>query len=59
MVGGDPQKAELENFSVYMIRHKKTRAARILDMLQCNSAESARTGFHFNYYDIFNDKTLN
>ncbi len=30
-----------------------------LNILKCNSAESARTRFQLNFYDILNDKTLN
>ncbi len=30
-----------------------------LNILKCISAESARAGFQFNCYDIFNDRTLN
>jgi hypothetical protein len=30
-----------------------------LNNLKCDFAESVSTGFQFNCYDIFNDKTLN
>ncbi len=30
-----------------------------LNILKCDLAESASTGFQFNCYGIFNDKTLN
>jgi hypothetical protein len=30
-----------------------------LNILKCNSSESASAGFQFNCYDIFNDRTLN
>ncbi len=30
-----------------------------LNILKCDLAESASTGFQFNCYDTFNDKTLN
>jgi hypothetical protein len=32
---------------------------KFLKIFKCNSAESASAGFQFNFYDIFNDKTLN
>jgi hypothetical protein len=31
---------------------------KFLNILKCNSAESVSAGFHFNCFDIFNDKTL-
>jgi hypothetical protein len=33
--------------------------SEFLNTLKCNLAESASTGFQFNCFDIFNDKTYN
>ncbi len=40
-------------------RLHKTPEPEFLKILKCDLAESASTGFQFDCYDIFNDKTLN
>jgi hypothetical protein len=37
----------------------QSKEPEFLKILKCNSAESVSAGFHFNCFDIFNDKTLN
>ncbi len=42
-----------------MYFHAGQPEPEFLNILKCNSAESAKTGFQFTCYDIFSDKSLN
>ncbi len=55
--GGEEDRGDMSSSYCRIIT--KRLEPEFLNILKCNLAESARTGFQFYCYDIFNDKTLN
>jgi hypothetical protein len=54
------QNGILQYITVHEVQNNTAQCPEpeFLNILKCNLAESASAGFQFNYYDIFNDKTL-